>query len=166
LERPRQTKPERTGWSSLSHEAGEEVFNAVGCVACHMQRVGRIDGIYSDLLLHDMGPELSDAAPAIPAGSSSAGFAGYYGSGGSLLPRTPGAAIPGSLAELRREWRTPPLWGVRDSAPYLHDGRALTLEEAIRAHGGEAAGTVAKFRALTALERDSLLVFLGTLAAP
>ena len=25
---------------------------------------------------------------------------------------------------LRREWRTPPLWGLRDSAPYMHDGRA------------------------------------------
>ena len=31
------------------------------------------------------------------------------------------------------EWRTPPLWGVADSAPYLHDGRAATLEAAILA---------------------------------
>jgi len=38
---------------------------------------------------------------------------------------------------LPAEWRTPPLWGVARSAPYLHDGRAPTLEEAIRLHGGQ-----------------------------
>jgi CxxC motif-containing protein (DUF1111 family) len=81
-------------------------------------------------------------------------------------PGSPGVDVTSSLAELRREWRTPPLWGVRDSAPYLHDGRAATLEEAIRAHGGEAEAVVEKFRALTAMERDSLLAFLDTLAAP
>jgi hypothetical protein len=112
-----------------------------------------------------MGPGLSDAAPALPEGGSSRQSSGY--GGGSVLPINPFAApASSSLAELRREWRTPPLWGVRDSAPYLHDGRAATLEEAIRAHGGEAEAVVEKFRALTAMERDSMLTFLGTLAAP
>ena len=44
-----------------------------------------------------------------------------------------------------REWRTAPLWGTRLIAEFLdgtsfflHDGRATTLESAIRAHGGEA----------------------------
>lgn len=165
LPRPQQIRPKRAGSTSLSHEAGEDIFNAIGCAACHVQRVGRIDGIYSDLLLHDMGADLSDAAPAIPAGGSSVSFGGYY-SGGSSVPNTPGTPITGSLAELRREWRTPPLWGVHDSAPYLHDGRAATVEEAIRAHGGEAEGVVTKFRELTAMERDSLLTFMDTLAAP
>src|SRR4029078_2651726 len=31
---------------------------------------------------------------------------------------------------------TPPLWGIADSAPYLHDGRAPTLGDAILAHAG------------------------------
>ena len=31
----------------------------------------------------------------------------------------------------------PPLWGVGSSAPYLHDGRAVTLTEAILWHRGE-----------------------------
>ncbi len=31
------------------------------------------------------------------------------------------------------------LWGVGSTAPYLHDGRATTLTEAILEHGGEAA---------------------------
>jgi CxxC motif-containing protein (DUF1111 family) len=165
LPRPQQTRPKRPGSTALSHEAGEVIFNAIGCGACHMRRVGRIDGIYSDLLLHDMGPELSDAAPAIPAGGVSF-RSGGYGGGSNVLPGSPGAPISDSLATLRREWRTPPLWGVRDSGPYLHDGRAATLEEAIRAHGGEAEGVRQKFRALTVIERDSLLAFLDTLAAP
>jgi CxxC motif-containing protein (DUF1111 family) len=165
LPRPQQIKAKRTGATSLSHEEGEVIFSTIGCTACHMPRVGRIDGIYSDLLLHDMGTSLSDAAPAIPV-SAPRGRSGGYGGGSNILPTSPGTPITSSLAELRREWRTPPLWGVRDSAPYLHDGRAATLEEAIRAHGGEAEGVATKFRELTAMERDSLLAFLDTLAAP
>ena len=33
-----------------------------------------------------------------------------------------------------REFTTARLWGVADTAPYLHDGRALILEEAILMH--------------------------------
>ena len=39
---------------------------------------------------------------------------------------------------LDRWFTTARLWGVADSAPYLHDGRATTLADAIRMHGGEA----------------------------
>src|SRR6185312_8422808 len=45
----------------------------------------------------------------------------------------------------RFEWRTPPLWGFRDSGPYLHDGRADTIDQAIALHGGEAANVAQKF---------------------
>jgi hypothetical protein len=38
-------------------------------------------------------------------------------------------------------WLTQELWGVGSTAPYLHDGRAPTPDEAIRAHGGEAAAS-------------------------
>ena len=36
------------------------VSAAVGCAACHVPKLGNVDGVYSDLLLHDMGPELGD----------------------------------------------------------------------------------------------------------
>lgn len=39
-----------------------------------------------------------------------------------------------------REMRTAPLWGVSQRALLLHDGRATTLEDAIRAHDGQARG--------------------------
>lgn len=45
-----------------------------------------------------------------------------------------------------RDFRTAPLWGIAQSAPYLHDGRAVTIDEAIKAHDGE--GKVSKERYL------------------
>lgn len=62
-----------------------------------------------------------------------------------------------------REWRTPPLWGVSRTAPYLHDGRAATLDQAIRLHDGEATESRDRFLALTAGDRALLVLFLGEL---
>ncbi|MDM4018519.1 di-heme oxidoredictase family protein [Roseiconus lacunae] len=64
------------------------------------------------------------------------------------------------------EWRTPPLWGVADSAPYMHDGRAETLLEAITLHGGESAATRDRFLSLPKPGRDAIIAFLETLVAP
>ena len=41
-------------------EAGGATFAAIGCAACHLPKLGDVEGIYSDLLLHDMGPKLVD----------------------------------------------------------------------------------------------------------
>ena len=78
----------------------------------------------------------------------------YYGT-----PESPGAASG-------TEWRTPPLWGVRDSGPYLHDGRAQTLEDAVSWHGGQGLYSARRFLMLSPRERSQLRAFLNTLAAP
>jgi CxxC motif-containing protein (DUF1111 family) len=62
-----------------------------------------------------------------------------------------------------REMKTPPLWGVRASAPYLHDGRATTLDAAIRAHDGEAAVARDRYVRMPQALRQSLVDFLNTL---
>jgi cytochrome c peroxidase len=67
---------------------------------------------------------------------------------------------------LQQEWRTPPLWGVRDSAPYLHDGRAGTLVEAIAWHGGQGTPSANAFLNLETEKRLEVLEFLRTLRAP
>ncbi len=67
---------------------------------------------------------------------------------------------------LQREWRTPPLWGVADSGPYLHDGRASTIDQAIRLHGGEAAETTEAYVRLSLPNREKILTFLKSLVAP
>ncbi len=68
-----------------------------------------------------------------------------------------------------QEWRTPPLWGlgrhgdVNGNAYYLHDGRAKSLAEAIRWHGGEGALSRARFGALGTQDRALLIAFLNSL---
>jgi CxxC motif-containing protein (DUF1111 family) len=71
-----------------------------------------------------------------------------------------GMSEPGAEVGL---YRTPPLWGCRHTAPYLHDGRAADLAAAILAHDGEAAGVVASYLALTQDDRAALLAFLADL---
>ena len=150
---------------AVADAEGEELFATIGCTACHLADLGPARGIYSDLLLHDMGPGLSDplaAAPDLPIDSpriqrpeSSGGY-----SGSSLAMRTR------QTESLEQEWRTPPLWGVSLSAPYLHDGRAATLEEAVLLHGGEASEAITRFRRLSENEQKLVLRFLASIPAP
>lgn len=138
---------------------GQQLFEKVGCSDCHVKDVGPATGIYSDLLLHDMGSALADAVSAVPElDDNSTPFSGGYS----------GGFIPDQLVKIttkiNQEWRTPPLWGVRDSAPYLHDGRAVNLDDAIRMHGGEAAASARRYRSLGTLDRDRVIAFLCTLA--
>lgn len=143
---------------------GEKLFQAIGCAVCHRPEMGGVQGLYSDLLLHDMGPKLSDPLAAVPeinekTAPGFSGVASYYGA--DLLPQ-----IARITTKVRREWRTPPLWGVADSAPYLHDGRAGSLEEAILWHGGEATSVLQRFRRLPRRQQDEIITFLTTLVAP
>ncbi len=155
--------------------AGHKQFEAVGCANCHVQKVGNADGIYSDLLLHDMGPDLGDTGnygifihdmpeedqPELPPQIINGDQAG--GQPQATMTAAQLAKVTGAL---RQEWRTPPLWGVRDSGPYLHDGRADTLEQAIAFHGGQATAATAAFFKLKPEERQQLIAFLKSLTAP
>jgi CxxC motif-containing protein (DUF1111 family) len=140
---------------------GERAFQRAGCSDCHPRELGRVAGIFSDLLLHDLGPSLADPVEPNPETRQVARkVTGYSGSGVIFVDeefRTP---------ELAQEWRTPPLWGVADSAPYLHDGRADTLLDAILLHGGEAASSTKRFRELPGEDRTAIIAFLQSLVAP
>lgn len=91
---------------------------------------------FADLKRHDMGPRLAESFDAQRRGLSNSVFT------------------------------TARLWGIADTAPYLHDGRATTLFEAIELHGGEAQSARDAFLALSASQRDDLLHFLGKLRTP
>lgn len=126
---------------------GRRLFTEVGCANCHTPSLGSVDGIYSDLLLHRMGEDLQ-------------GQGSYHGGSTPSIPDSPGN---GPLAD---EWRTPPLWGIADSGPYLHDGRAATLKQAIEMHGGQAQSSARRFGALSPVEQGRLITFLESLRAP
>jgi mono/diheme cytochrome c family protein len=55
------------------------------------------------------------------------------------------------------------LAGVGSTGPWLHDGRATTLEEAILAHGGEAEESAVAYKKLSAQEAESLTTYLENL---
>ena len=92
---------------------------------------------YTDLLLHDMGPELAD------------GFASHTANGQEW--RTPPLWGLGLISVVNGHTRL------------LHDGRAHSIEEAIVWHGGEAEPSRDAFMALDANERAQLLRFLESL---
>lgn len=119
---------------------GEILFDDIGCAKCHVPELDSSRGpvrAYTDLLLHDMGPDLADG---LNFGIPQFAIADLFATG--------------------HEWRTQPLWGVSLSAPFLHDGRAQTLEEAITMHGGEAEASRDEFLALTPVEQDDIISFL------
>ena len=216
LPAPKVVKPEDPD-KLKAVERGYKVFKTVGCAVCHVETVGQAKGIYSDLLLHDMGQALADPLPArptyvvveqrqIPIQSAleqdgiilkndlvTQATPQYYGGGSTFTSfsargegtlyktsrgymtvtqdpknkstgiRTKYEPVPTNLTQ---EWRTPPLWGLADSAPYLHDGRAASVVEAIALHGGEAEPTTKRFLALSAADRMAMLEFLNCLQAP
>jgi CxxC motif-containing protein (DUF1111 family) len=165
-------KPAENGASGAEqakvHNAGRAAFASIGCANCHSPKVGDVQGIYSDLLIHDMGQEMADD------GSYSDGSSGgdddeplvprISVANGQPAPQAPAQRLP--KGALRQEWRTPPLWGFRDSGPYLHDGRAQTLEQAVAMHGGPGAASAAKFFELSPKERLQVETFLKSLVAP
>ncbi|MEY2982752.1 MAG: hypothetical protein RL562_2979, partial [Planctomycetota bacterium] len=110
------------------------------CAKCHMPELPSSRGpvrAYTDLLIHNMGEDLAD----------NVGFG------------TPQAS-PNDPPHTGQEFRTQPLWGVSHSAPYLHDGRAATLDQAIRLHGGEGLDSRDRYVGLTEAEREDILAFL------
>jgi CxxC motif-containing protein (DUF1111 family) len=131
-----------TEGESADIERGRALFQSIGCASCHVPDLGAIRGIYSDLLLHDMGD-------------------GSNASGSGYADESDVSGGPKS-----GEWRTPPLWGFRDSAPYLHDGRAADLEQAVGMHGGQGAASAARFRSLNPEQRSQVYAFLNSLVAP
>jgi CxxC motif-containing protein (DUF1111 family) len=58
---------------------------------------------------------------------------------------------------------TEALWGVGATPPYLHDGRATTLVEAIAYHGGDAEESKNAFLAQSEDDQRDLLTFLENL---
>jgi CxxC motif-containing protein (DUF1111 family) len=140
--------PARRDVGTDATDAGERIFERLGCDSCHLPELTTGDSDiaanshqlihpYTDLLVHDMGAGLADGRPDGLASGS--------------------------------EWRTAPLWGiglvsvVNRHTRFLHDGRARNLAEAILWHGGEAHPAREAFRTLPARERRELIAFLQSL---
>lgn len=155
---------------------GRRLFTQIGCADCHMPVIKTIS------------PYLSYSFPEVPTDPSQNVFFSVDlrqppinmtpdDDGGVLVPMFsdlkrhdmgPELAEDFFLAteQQNREFITAKLWGVADTAPYLHDGRALTLNEAIMLHGGEAQAARDAFGKLPNRRKNQVIEFLRTLRNP
>ncbi len=128
---------------------GEQIFAQIGCASCHIPEMqsgpSPIDALafkpvrlYSDLLLHDMGPALADN---FPEGEAT----------GTEWRTTP-------------LWGLGIVENVLGGTPfYLHDGGTSDLVEVIALHLGEAESASNRFFALPQNQQDALIAFLKSL---
>jgi CxxC motif-containing protein (DUF1111 family) len=128
---------------------GRELFDDFGCAGCHVPTLStgtshRLAHLhdqtihpYTDLLLHDVGDDLTDARRDFLSEGVEWRTPPLWGLGLTTL--------------------------VAPDATLLHDGRARNVAEAILWHGGEAAPSREAFRVAARRDRDALLAFLATL---
>jgi CxxC motif-containing protein (DUF1111 family) len=124
---------------------GEVLFRRAGCDTCHVPALRT--GAHAAL------PQL--AGQAVQAYTD-------------LMLHDLGAALADGAPEFAagpREWRTPPLWGLGQTAPgqhrsLLHDGRARSVTEAILWHGGQAHASRQAYRRMSAAQRRALAAFV------
>lgn len=119
---------------------GERIFGLIGCAACHVP------------VLHT-GPSDNPLFDRRPVPAFSDFLLHDVGTGDGIVQA-------GALAT---EIRTPALWGLRTRRPFLHDGRAATIADAIAAHAREAEAARRGFAQLSPADREKLLAFLRSL---
>ena len=141
--------PARRNFSDQNVLEGKEIFKRLNCIGCHIPKMqtGNNHSIaamrnqtirpYTDLLLHDMGAELSDNAPE------------YLAEGTEW--RTPPL------------WGIGLIKTVNGHTSLMHDGRAKNIEEAILWHGGEGLDAKNEYKKLTNSQRSDLLEFINSL---
>ncbi len=126
---------------AVATHQGSELLRNIGCTRCHQ-------------------PELA-VAP------STGGVAIAAQAYTDLMIHDLGPALADGVSEGNAgptQFRTAPLWGLRDfPQAYLHDGRASTLDQAIRLHDGEASNVTRRYIELTAEYRRVLIMFLESL---
>ncbi len=140
--------PALRGHDDPDVQSGAAWFEQIGCSGCHRTEpwvtgshevralAHQVIVPFTDLLLHDMGPELDDGLDQHGAKSSEWRTAPLWGVG---------------------------LTGTVGHEHYLHDGRARTLEEAILWHGGEAQSARDVYVSLSSSDRALILGFLEAL---
>ncbi len=157
-------------------QRGLATFKSIGCASCHLPSLETRDTVLP--LRYPMVPtepranvyyaiDLSKPPPKFDRNAEGGVTVPLFADlkrhdmGDALAESFSGADDPRN-----RQFTTARLWGVADTAPYLHDGRATTLTEAILLHGGEAQQVRDRFAALGADARVEMLAFLRSLRTP
>lgn len=169
LEVPQEEVPDGDPYFATVWARGRLDFETLGCATCHVPSLQLDDPTFT-LAHRSGGPALSidlladGAAPRLATGAQGdalqvrayTDFKRHRMGAALAEPRTEGGAD-------LDEFITPPLWGVARSRPYLHDGRAPTLDDAILLHGGEAQASRDAYASLADPDRAPLRMFLTSL---
>ncbi len=179
---PGRLVPENTHWQEMAKK-GEELFSAIGCGDCHRTALPLKSTVFFD-------PAPFDAAGTLRPGEG--GSAVEYDLGEldwvkALARNENGDFLVPLFSDLKRhkisdqrrshfgnellaqrfverdQFQTTELWGIASTAPYGHRGDLTTLDETIRAHGGDAGDAVTAYDELSEAERSSIIAFLRTL---
>ncbi|HEY8431144.1 MAG TPA: di-heme oxidoredictase family protein [Sandaracinaceae bacterium] len=142
---------------------GRALFDELGCATCHVPSIVLRDPRFtSGAVSIDLSRDAEH--PRIAYDESVGGYPVFLFSdlrrhdlGQENASRHVDAGVP------REQWLTRPLWGLADSGPWMHDGTATRLDEAIERHGGEAAESREAFRALDYQRKGDLRVYLMSL---
>jgi CxxC motif-containing protein (DUF1111 family) len=123
-------------------QRGQALFAAVNCIACHKPSMQTGPSTVSVALAFQNVPLYSD-----------------------LLLHRMGALADGiaQAAAQPDEMRTAPLWGLRARSPFLHDGRASTILQAILMHDGEARVIRDRFANLSEVQKNAIIAFLESI---
>ncbi len=153
----------------LKWAEGKERFEKLGCATCHVPAVTLDSAVYR-LPGRDGNADLTvdlsrdGAAPRLELSPAGEGFRVYLFS--DLKRHVVGPNLRGTRSHRGvspAAFMTPPLWGLSRSGPYMHDGRAPTLEEAIMAHSGEATESQRAYAKLDDDTKGSVRVYINAL---
>lgn len=160
-------------------EAGFALFNSIGCASCHVPQLNTNTKKLPYKLIGANQMPFDDTFYQSDLSKYPAGFKKNNKGGievnlySDLKHHDMGEGLKESFSlateQQNREFITARLWGIADTAPYLHDGRALTLEAAIKWHdnpGSEAANAGQNYKNLDEHSQLNLIKFLNTLRTP
>jgi mono/diheme cytochrome c family protein len=149
---------------------GEALFNQVNCQACHRQFVTiktprlqfKGDTTTGAGITIDFARDMREPRPAL---NSDGSMSIEVWSNFRRQDMGPTLADSKNFNQIRaQDFVTPPLWGIRDTAPYLHDSRSENLFESVVEHGeADDLNSVNAFKALTADEQQKIIEFMSSL---
>jgi CxxC motif-containing protein (DUF1111 family) len=138
--------------ATAASQSGQQIFSQIGCNICHVTAI----------VTAPAGTVINGGAFTVPDALGNKLIHPYsdfllhnVGTGDGIV-QNGGQATANKL-------RTPPLWGMRTRDRLMHDGSALTRNDAIVRHAGEASGVISNYNSLSVTQKNNLITFLNSL---